>query len=93
MQITYEQVGDYLLPNIAVPAVPAEERNKPLGRYARMHRDYLREHRPILYSSLLCSGKLFPLLRELDEAAERRVSEIGNREIAHVIILSELVYN
>jgi hypothetical protein len=37
--------------------------------------------------------RLVPLLREIDEAAERRINEIGDIEVAHEIILSELVYN
>ena len=53
---------------------------------------YLREHRPILYSQLLLSERLFPLCREIDEAAAVRMATIPNRETAHEIILSELVY-
>ncbi|MDR2515693.1 MAG: TnpV protein [Christensenellaceae bacterium] len=92
-EILYTQVGDYLLPNIVLALIPPEERDKPLGRYARLHRAYLREHRPITYSRLVLTERLFPLLREIDEAAERRIDEIGDIEIAHEIILAELVYN
>jgi hypothetical protein len=92
-EITYTQVGDYLLPNIALTPIPTEERDKPLGRYARLHRAYLREHRPITYSRLVLTEQLFPLLREIDEAAKRRIDGIGDVEVAHEIILSELVYN
>ena len=87
--IDYTQHGDYLLPNIRLSdphGVP------PLGRYGRMHKEYLREHRPILYSSLLLSEKLYPQCREVDEAAVHRLNTIGNAEIAHEVILSELVY-
>ncbi|GHV28523.1 hypothetical protein FACS1894167_05730 [Synergistales bacterium] len=92
-EITYTQVGDYLLPDLALTPIPAEEKDKPLGRYAVLHKAYLKEHRSILYNKLLLAGKLFPLLREIDEAARNRLATIGNREIAHEIILSELVYN
>jgi hypothetical protein len=92
-EITSTPVGDYLLPTIAHTPIPAEEKDKPLGRYARLHRAYLREHKPITYNRLLLTERLFPLLREIDEAAERRINEIGDREVAHEIILSELVYN
>jgi hypothetical protein len=91
-EITYTQVGDYLLPNIALTPIPAEEKDKPLGRYALMHKAYLKEHRPILYNKMLLTEKLFPLLREIDEAAQTRLDTIADREIAHEIILAELVY-
>ncbi len=74
--ITYTRVGDYLLPDITVgPHTPEDD--EPLGRYARMHRAYLREHRPILYNQLLLSGKLFPILREIDESANARLQDAG----------------
>ena len=44
----------------------------PLGLYGELHKRHLREHRPILYSRLLLSEKLYPLCREIDEAAWSR---------------------
>jgi len=92
-EISYSRVGDYLLPNIILKPTPPEYKDKPLGRYARMHRAYLREHRPILYSQLVLTEKLFPLLWEIDESAQSRLDTIGNVDIAHEVILAELVYN
>ena len=88
--ITYTRAGDYCLPDIILnePLNPP-----PLGRYGRMRRAFLREHRTMLYNELLLTEKLFPHLREIDEAAQTRFDVIGNREIAHVIILAELVYD
>ena len=91
MELTYSRVGDYLLPNIILNE-PPPELAKPLGRYGRMHKAYLREHRPILYGQLLLSGKLYPLCREVDEAAAVRLAAIPDCDIAHEITLSELVY-
>ena len=89
MEITYSRVGDYLLPDIKLSDLPDAP---PLGRYGRMHKAYLREHRPILYSQLLLSERLYPLCREIDEAAATRLAAIPDRDIAHEIILAELVY-
>ena len=89
--ITYCRVGDYLLPNIILNE-PPREMTEPLGRYGRMHKTHLREHRPILYNQLLLSERLYPLCREVDEAAAHRSANITDRETAHEIILSELVY-
>ena len=91
MEITYTLVGDYYLPDIRLNEPPPETVN-PLGRYARMRRAYLREHKPILYNQLLLSEKLYPHLREIDDAAQTRLTVIADREIAHEIILAELVY-
>jgi hypothetical protein len=91
-EITYIPVGDYLLPALKLQDVPAGKKNRPLGRYARLRRAYLREHRPIEYNKLLMSERLFPHLWEIDEAAASRLTVIGNAEIAHEVILSELVY-
>jgi hypothetical protein len=88
-EITYTQVGDYLLPNITLSEPPNAE---PLGRYGRMRRAFLREHRPILYNQLLITEKLFPHLRETEEAAQTRLDTIPDHEVAHEVILVELVY-
>jgi len=77
--ISYERVGDYLLPAIVLrdPLPDGVEANvNPLGRYARMRRTFLKEHRPIQYNTLLLKEQLFPHLREVDEAAKKRLDAI-----------------
>jgi hypothetical protein len=93
MEISYEKVGEYLLPTIILKDSPdCKEKIKPLGRYGRMHKAYLREQRSILYNQLLLTERLYPLCREIDEAAQNRITTIGNCETAHEVILSELVF-
>ena len=89
MKITYTRVGDYLLPDVKLSDPPDAP---PLGRYGMMHKAYLKEHKPVLYGQLLLSERLYPLCREIDEAAATRLATIPDRVIAHEIILSELVY-
>ena len=90
MKITYTQVGDYLLPDITLPEKPPPDGySEPLGRYARMRRAYLREHRTIFYNTLLLSERLYPHLREIDETAYAR----RERGVPEEIILAELVYD
>jgi hypothetical protein len=89
MEITYTLVDDYYLPNIALSDSPDAS---PLGRYGMMHKAYLKEHKPILYGQLLLSERLYPLCREVDEAAANRFMVIHDKEVAHETILSELVY-
>ena len=90
MELTYTGRGDYLIPDLILSDPPDAP---PLGRYGVLHKRYLREHRPILYSQLLLSERLYPLCREIDETAARRLRTIPDREQAHEIILAELVYN
>jgi len=88
-EITYTLVGDYYLPNLALAEPPNAP---PIGRYGTMHKEYLRREKPALYASLLLTERLYPLCREIDEAAAHRMTTIPDREAAHEIILSELVF-
>ena len=90
MEIDYIPVGDYLLPAVKLSDPPDAP---PLGYYSVRRKAYLREHRPILYNRLLLSERLYPLCREVDEAADTRLQRIADREQAHEVILTELVYN
>ena len=89
LELTYTKVGDYYLPDIVLSDPPDAP---PLGKYGMMHKSYLKEHRPALYGQLLMSERLYPLCREVDEAAATRLRTIPDKEVAHEIILSELVY-
>ena len=74
---TYTQVGDVLLPDLSI----GEVEQRPIGKYGRMRKRYLKEHRPVLYSNLLLSGKLFQHLAEIDEACEKQM-ELLTRQMA-----------
>lgn len=90
MEITYTCVGDYLLPDIILQEkLLPDGYVEPLGRYARMRRAFLREHRTIFYNTLLLSERLYPHLREIDETANER----HNRGISEEVILNELIYD
>lgn len=69
--IDYVLVGDYYIPMLTLP-----EENRPIGRWGRMRRDYLKENRPGYYSSLLLTGKLWTYLADLDEHAQERLDRI-----------------
>ena len=62
--VTYSTIGDYQLPNLTL-----SQPQKPLGRYGRMRRTYLMENRPVLYNSMLLTGKLHPHLLEVEQNA------------------------
>ena len=72
MEVTYTRQGDYLIPNL----LPPQEEPIPLGKYARMRKRFLQEHRKITYTNLLTSGKLNKHLAEIQQTAQRRMEEI-----------------
>ena len=71
-QITYTRCGDYNIPNLTL----SETETKSLGKYGRMRKNYLKEHRPVLWNSMILSEKLYPHLREIDETANRRLEQL-----------------
>lgn len=72
--ISYELTGDYYIPDIQLEDQP----NKPLGKYGRMRRAYLQENNTLLYNHLILTGKLFPHLWEIQEAATSRMEQVMN---------------
>ena len=70
--LDYTLHGDYYCPDLAAP----ESDSKPIGKWGRMHRDYLKEHRPGMYTRLILSGKLYQTLAELNEQAQARLEVI-----------------
>ena len=71
-ELTYTKNGDYLIPNLSL----SQQEEQPLGKYGRMRKAYLKEHRPVLWSSLILSEQLYPHLREIDETANSRLEQM-----------------
>ena len=69
--IDYILVGDYYIPDLKLP-----EEDRPIGRYGRLHREYLKQEHPARYSSLILTGKLWTYLADLNEQAEERLDLI-----------------
>ena len=69
--LEYIRSGDYFIPNLTLP-----EETRPMGKWGRMHREYLKEHKPIQYNCLLLSGKLWTYLADLNEQAQDRLERI-----------------
>ena len=80
----YTQIGDFLLPDLIID----ETEQQPVGKYGRMRKRYLKEHRPILFSNLLLSGKLDLHLTEIDRACAERL-ELLTRQMADRESVSE----
>lgn len=71
MDIQYKKVGDYYLPDIGF----SEETMNcpPIGKYGNLRWKYLKEHRPILFTTLFMEDKMTVHLCEIDKAAQERL--------------------
>ena len=68
----YELIGDYYIPVLTL----SSEEQRPIGKWGRMHRDYLEQHHPIRFNDLILSGQLWTYLADLNEQAQERLSLI-----------------
>ena len=75
--IDYVLAGDYYIPMLTLP-----EERRPIGRWGRMHQNYLKEFRPGYYNSLSLSGKLWTYLADLNEQAQERLDTITAQMMA-----------
>lgn len=71
MNINYIRSGDYFIPDLKLP-----EEKRPIGKWGRLHREYLKERHPIQYTNLVLSCKLWTYLADLNEQAQERLDRI-----------------
>ena len=69
--IDHTLVGDYYIPNLTLP-----EEERGIGRYGRLHGEYLKEAKPHTYNDLILTGRLWTYLADLDEQAGERLNHI-----------------
>ena len=84
-ELNYIRCGDYYIPVIRLP-----EENRPIGRWGRMQRDYIREHNPIRFYDLCLSGELWTYLADLNEQAQNRLKLILEQMKASEGVTEEL---
>jgi len=84
-QITYIKVGDYFIPDWKLP-----EETRPIGRWGRMHRDYLKEHRPVVFNQLVLSGNLWTYLADINEQAQQRMEVLVKQMMVSEGVTEEL---
>lgn len=78
---TYTQIGDYLLPDLSLPA---EKDDRPIGIWGQRRLRYLKQYHKVIYYNLLTSGKLHSHLADIEEQAQalfsRLVKELAEKE-------------
>lgn len=70
---TYRQEGDYFLPNLSLPL---DAENYQIGKYGRLRKQYLKEHRHALYTCMMTDGTLMKHLAEIDRSCNNRLEII-----------------
>ena len=83
--IDYILVGDYYIPDLKLP-----EEHRPIGKYGRMHREYLREVHPARLNTLILTGELWTYLADLNEQAQERLDTIMEQMKATEGVTEEL---
>lgn len=71
MNIEYIRCGDYFIPDLKLT-----EESRPIGKWGRLHRDYLKEYHPIQFNLLALSGNFHSYLADLNEQAQERLDRI-----------------
>ena len=69
---TYHEENGHLIPNVTLP----EQTNYQIGKYGRMHLDYIKNHRRGRYTTLLTESKLNARLHEIDLEANKMLETI-----------------
>ena len=69
---TYRREGDYWVPDLKL----REQEEYQIGKYGRMHLNFLKEHRPILYSQLILKDQLWERLVEIDKSCQERMEHL-----------------
>ena len=67
---TYREENCNLVPDMELPE------QKPIGKYGRMHLEYLKQHRRGRYSALLGEGRLNAYLADVDEQAQEMLTSL-----------------
>lgn len=83
-QITYIKTDDYYIPDWKLP-----EDHRPIGRWGRMHRDYLKEYHPVIFNQLVLSGTLWTYLADINEQAQQRMNVLVKQMMASEGITEE----
>ena len=87
--ITYRQVGDYLIPNLVLP----KEEKKLLGKYGTMRMNYLKNHRKVFFDILLTKGELMKHIYETQETASQMMEQLTEQMMKSQGVTEELKEN
>ena len=85
MKLEYIRNGDYYIPKLTI-----QKEERSIGKWGRMHREFLREHHPIQFSQLVLSDTLFTYLADLNEQAQQRMEILTSQMQAAEAVTEDL---
>ena len=85
--LAYRQVGDYLIPNLTLPP---DEANIHVGKWGRLHKDYLIKHKQSLFTILFSEGQLYSYLANIDRQTQEMFCQLVNQIAEHEGITEQL---
>ena len=85
MKLEYIRNGDYYIPNLTI-----QNEERSIGKWGRMHREFLREYHPIQFRQMVLSDTLFTYLADLNEQAQQRMETLTSQMQAAEGITEEL---
>ena len=83
--IDYIPAGDYFIPALTLP-----QPSKPIGKWGRIYRDFLKKHHPVRYNSLILSGQLWEILAQINEQIQDRMDRTISEMAAAEAVTEEL---
>ena len=83
--IQYIQVGEYYIPDISL-----SKPSKPIGKWGRIYRDFLKDHHPVRYNTLILSGQLWDLLAQVNEQAQDHLDRMITQMTAAESVTEDL---
>ena len=83
--INYIQVGDYFIPALTLP-----QSSKPIGKWGRLYRDFLKNHHPVRYNTLILSDQLWDHLAQTNEQIQDRLDKTISEMAAAEAVTEEL---
>ena len=83
--LDYIPVGDYFIPALTLP-----QSSKPIGKWGRLYRDYLKKHHPVRYNTLVLTGQLWELLAQINEQIQDRLDRTISQMASAEAVTEEL---
>ena len=86
IEVTYKQMGDYQVPQVALP----KTKNLPQGKYSMMRLKFLKEHKKGLYTELMMDGKMEEHLGQIEQTSQKRMKEIYPHSVIYALEHGEI---
>ena len=75
MEITYSKRGDFYYPDLVLPPQPSGD----IGRFGRMRKKFLKDHRPDTFALMLMENTLTQHLVDIDRQANKQIDLITSQ--------------